>query len=200
MSGDSQEIAERARADGADHDGIGEEDNPIPSWWWWTFIGTIVFAAFYIPYYTLSGWSAQGQYAEQVSEARAAAQAAAPAAPTTNPYRGNAAAIAEGQQVFATICSVCHKPDGSGLVGPSLVDPYWKYGHSDADLFLTVTKGRPGGMPAWESQLGGDKIWKVLAYVETLPKSDKPGVGAPDYAPPGGASPAVAAPAPAPGR
>jgi cytochrome c oxidase cbb3-type subunit 3 len=80
------------------------------------------------------------------------------------------------------ICAACHKPDGSGLVGPSLVDPYWKYGSSDAELFETVAEGRPMGMPPWKSQLGSEKIWKVLAYMEMLPRSHVPGVGAPDHA------------------
>ena len=39
-------------------------------------------------------------------------------------------------------------------------------------------------MPPWGAQLGDEKIWKVLAYLETLPKQDRPGIGAPDYAPP----------------
>ena len=103
-----------------------------------------------------------------------------------------AAAIAEGKEVFGQICAACHLADGHGLVGPSLVDPYWKYGHADADLFQTVTGGRPGGMPPWGPQLGAEKIWKVLAYVETLPKSDAPGVGAPGYAPPAPPAPAQA--------
>jgi cytochrome c oxidase cbb3-type subunit 3 len=197
MSAELPEIAERPRTDEALRDGIGEEDNAIPAWWWWSWFATIVFAAFYLPYYTLSGWSQTGEYAEQVAQANAMA-ASAPAQ-TTNPFRGNAAAIAEGQQVFTTICAACHKPDASGLVGPSLVDPYWKYGHTDADLFTTVTKGRPGGMPAWESQLGGEKIWKALAYLETLPKSDQPGVGAPGVAAPGAAPAAPPTGAAAPG-
>jgi len=184
VSDDSREIAERPRDDTRRHDGIGEEDNPIPAWWWWGFVATILFAAFYAPYFILSGWSQSAQYAKQVAAAEARAAAARPAVPDSNPYRGNSAAIAEGREIFTTICAACHRPDGSGLVGPSLIDPYWKYGHSDRDLFLTVTKGRPGGMPAWEPQLGAEKIWKVLAFVETLPKSDKPGLGAPGYAPP----------------
>ena len=109
--------------------------------------------------------------------------------PDANPFRGNTAALADGQQVFTTICAACHKPDGSGLVGPSLVDPYWKYGQTDTELFVTVAKGRPGGMPAWESQLGSEKIWKVLAYLETLAKSQQPGLGAPDYTAPGAPAP-----------
>ena len=203
MSAELREIAERPREGEPDHDGIGEEDHRVPAWWWWSFFATVVFAAFYIPYYILGGWSQTSQYAEQVQQAKATAVAAP--APTANPFRGNAAAIADGQQVFTTICAACPKPDGSGLVGPSLVDPYWKYGNSDADLFTTVSKGRPGGMPAWESQLGTDKIWKALAYLETLPKSDKPGLGAPGApAPPGapaapGAAAAPAAPSPSGG-
>ena len=201
MSADRAEIAELPRSDEAPHDGIGEEDNPIPPWWWWTFFGTVLFAAVYIPYYTRSGWTQETQYAAQLEQARAIIKATAPATPDSNPFRGNAAAIADGQQTFTTICAACHKPDASGLIGPSLIDPYWKYGHADADLFLTVTKGRPGGMPAWESQLGSEKIWKALAYLETLPKSGELGLGAPEYQPPAGSAPAASPPnnAPAPG-
>jgi cytochrome c oxidase cbb3-type subunit 3 len=67
-------------------------------------------------------------------------------------------------------------------VGPSLVDPYWKYGRDDASLFETVMNGRPAGMPGWGTQLGADKVWRVLSYLETLPKSDVPGLGAPSPA------------------
>jgi cytochrome c oxidase cbb3-type subunit 3 len=189
------EIAERAAGGEPRHDGIGEEDNPIPGWWWWSFIATVLIAAFYMPYYTLSGWSQEREYAEQVEAAAVVAEAARASLPTANPFTGDAAALAEGKQTWDTICVACHKPDGSGLVGPSLVDPYWKYGSEDTALFETVAKGRPGGMPAWEAQLGTEKIWKVLAYMRSLPQSEQPGMGAPGVA--GAAAPA-AAPAPAP--
>jgi cytochrome c oxidase cbb3-type subunit 3 len=187
MTSPGPEVAELPQPEEPARDGIGENDAPIPLWFNVTFYASIVFAIFYILYYNFSGWSQQSQYAAEVERTKqqlAASEAAAPQ-PTSNPYHGNAAAIAEGKQVFDTICVACHLPDGSGLVGPSLVDPYWKYGHDDATLFETVSKGRPGGMPAWGPQLGTDKIWKALAYVETLPKSDKPGVGAPGYQAPG---------------
>lgn len=180
-----REIAELPRAEEPARDGIGEEDNDIPAWWWWTFIATILFAAFYMPYYILSGWSQEGQYAAQVEAAEIQAAAVRASLPTSNPFRGEATAIAEGKQTYDTICAACHKPDGSGLVGPSLVDPYSKYGDDDVALFESVAKGRPGGMPPWEAQLGTDKIWKVLAYMESLPRSDQPGVGAPGVAGPG---------------
>lgn len=179
MTPDPREIAELPRRDAAERDGIGEEDNPIALWFNVTFLATIAFAVLYVLYYLLSGWSQRSQYQAEVERSGAVAEEAHAAMPTRNPYRGDAAAIAEGKQIFETICAACHRPDGSGLVGPSLVDPYWKYGHSDEELFETVSKGRPGGMPPWGAQLGTDKIWEALAYLETLPKSDKPGLGAP---------------------
>ena len=180
-----KEVAELPRPDTAEHDGISEEDNKIPTWFNASFLGTIVFAFVYMVYYTATGWSARSQYEAEMAVATSAARASEASQPTTNPYHRNAAAIADGKVVFEQICAACHKPDGSGLVGPSLIDPYWKYGHTDEDLFKTVMYGRPGGMPAWGTQLGPDKVWRVLAYVETLPKSNVPGAGAPGYQTPG---------------
>jgi cytochrome c oxidase cbb3-type subunit 3 len=179
MTSDGREIAEVARDDGAERDGIGEDDNPIPLWFNASFLATIAFAVVYALYYLLSGWSQEAQYLAEVERSEAYAEAAHAALPSRNPFRGDAAAVAEGKVVFEQICAACHKPDGSGLVGPSLVDPYWKYGHDDEELYETVAQGRPGGMPPWGAQLGGEKIWKSLAYLETLPKSPEPGLGAP---------------------
>jgi len=166
--------------DTAPEDGIGDAEQSIPPWWWWTWIATILFAIVYVPYYhVFTHWSSSGQLEAEQRAVAARLAITVPAVPDRNPYHGNAAAIAEGKQTFTTICAACHKPDGTGLVGPSLVDSYWKYGDTDADLFTTVSKGRPGGMPAWRAQLGTEKIWKALAYVETLPKKPGKGFGAP---------------------
>ena len=193
MTPDTREVVELERADAASRDGIGEDDNAIPRWFNLSFGATIVFAVVYIGWYVGSGWSQRGQYEAELARAGARAEQVRAARPSENPHRGDAAAVAEGAQVWATICAVCHKPDGSGLVGPSLVDPYWKYGHADAELFETVSAGRPAGMPPWGAQLGDEKIWKVLAYLETLPQQSEPGVGAPDYVPPPAAATAPAA-------
>lgn len=193
MNGDERDIVEYPRPGLPVRDGIGEEDNKVPLWFNVGFYGLIAVGIVYIFYYTLSGWSSAGQYRAQVTAAEALAAEHRAALPTTNPYRGDAAAVAQGKEVFDQICATCHKPDGSGLVGPSLVDPYWKYGHTDDDLFTTVSEGRPGGMPPWGKVLGSEKIWKVLAYVDTLPRSDQPGVGAPGVAAPGAAAPGATA-------
>jgi len=181
----SEEIAEYELPGADARDGIEEEDNPIPKWFTISFWASVVFAFIYAPYYLFSGWSQVGQYEAEVAIAEAHAATVRAALPSTNPYRGDATAIAEGTEVWTTICVACHKPDGSGLVGPSLIDPYWKYGDSDEALFATVAEGRPLGMPPWGPTLGNEKIWKVLAYMETLPTTQSPGVGAPDYKAPG---------------
>jgi cytochrome c oxidase cbb3-type subunit 3 len=183
MSGEREEIAELPRGDAAQRDGIGEEDHAIPLWFNVGFYGLIAVGILYIVWYAgLSGWSQRGQYeAELAAAAERYGTQRAEQAPTSNPYHRDAAAIAQGKQVFETICLACHLADGTGLVGPSLVDSYWKYGHSDAELFTTVSAGRPLGMPPWGPQLGTEKIWQVLAYIETLPKRSEPGVGSPEF-------------------
>jgi cytochrome c oxidase cbb3-type subunit 3 len=182
MSGDHEpEIAELPLPDQAIRDGIGEEDNAIPLWFNVGFYGLMGVGVLYILWYTLSGWSQLGQYEAELAKLEERRQAAVATLPTENPFRGDAAAIADGKQVFETICLACHLADGTGLVGPSLVDPYWKYGQSDAELYLTINEGRPLGMPPWGPQLGSEKIWKVLAYMETLPKRAEPGVGSPEF-------------------
>jgi cytochrome c oxidase cbb3-type subunit 3 len=194
MNGDERESVEYPRADLAVRDGIGEEDNKVPLWFNVGFYGLIAVGIVYIFYYTLSGWSAEGEYRAQVDAAEATLAAQRAELPAANPFRGDVAALGQGQEVFAQICAACHKVDGSGLVGPSLVDPYWKYGDSDQARFTSVSEGRPEGMPPWGKVLGSEKIWKVLAYVETLPRSAEPGVGAPGVAAPGMGAPGVAAP------
>lgn len=180
----SDEVVEYARQDEAQRDGIGEEDNPIPLWFNATFAATIVIACIYIPFYILGGWSAAGQYTDEVERLEATFAVVRSELPSENPFRGDATAIAAGQQVWTTTCVACHLPDGRGLVGPSLIDPYWKYGSGDEELFTTLSEGRPAGMPPWGKTLGTEKIWQVLAFVETLDQTDEAGVGAPDYVPP----------------
>ena len=179
-----QDVPELPREDEAVRDGIDEDDNPIPLWFNVTFIASIVFALVYVPYYNFSGWSQIGQYQEESARLEERFAAVKATLPTTNPYRGDAAAIADGEGTWGSICVACHLADGRGMVGPSLIDPYWKYPTDDESLFQTIAEGRPGGMPPWGAQLSSDAIWKVLAFMETLPKTDVPGVGAPDYTPP----------------
>lgn len=94
--------------------------------------------------------------------------ASAEAAVAANPYAGNREAAEEGKTIFRANCSPCHGKQGEGGFGPNLADREWKYGEADAAVYASIAGGRPGGMPAWGSKLGKDRIWKVVAYLREL--------------------------------
>ena len=90
MSTDPREIAEYPTEGEPARDGIEEDDHAIPLWFNVTFLGTIVFACIYIPYYILGGWSQEGQWAAEVERAEKKYAAVRGALPSENPYRGDA--------------------------------------------------------------------------------------------------------------
>lgn len=87
----------------------------------------------------------------------------------SNPYKADAASIAEGKKIFDLKCSQCHGPDaGGGPEAPDLTDEESVYGASDGDIFKTAYYGTDKGMPTWGKELGADGIWKVIAYIDSL--------------------------------
>lgn len=94
--------------------------------------------------------------------------ATAEAAVSSNPYAGNHEAAEEGEAIFGANCRSCHGKEGEGGFGPNLTDREWKYGGSDAAVYASISEGRPGGMPAFGKNLGGDRIWKVIAHLREL--------------------------------
>lgn len=87
-----------------------------------------------------------------------------------NPYQGDQAAIQDGQRLFDWYnCSGCHAPKGGGGMGPPLSDDKWLYGGDPASIFNSIWEGRPQGMPAWAERIPEDEIWKIVAYIQTLP-------------------------------
>ena len=67
-----------------------------------------------------------------------------------NPYEGDAVAVSQGKTLFTTMnCVYCHGAGGSGLMGPPLNAPGWRYGGTPAQIYNSIHDGRPQGMPAW---------------------------------------------------
>jgi cytochrome c-L len=87
-----------------------------------------------------------------------------------NPYSGEEQAVAEGQRLYARWCQSCHLPDGSGRIGPSLIDDRWKYERTatDAGMFEIIYAGGAGAMQAFGLRLDQDEILKVMAHLEAL--------------------------------
>lgn len=93
----------------------------------------------------------------------------------TNPYLGNPVALQEGRRLFLWYnCYGCHGGHGGGGMGPSLRDPQWIYGSSDAHVFASIAEGRGKGMPAWGTKIPQEQIWKLVTYIKSMRTPDEP--------------------------
>ena len=94
-------------------------------------------------------------------------------APQKNPYTGNAAAIAEGKELYKKMnCYGCHGMQGGGGMGPSLIDEAWKAGDgSDRNLLDQIRNGK-GQMPPYKTMVNDDQAWKLIAFIRSLYKGD----------------------------
>jgi cytochrome c(L) len=94
-------------------------------------------------------------------------------APMKNPYTGNAAAVAEGKELYKKMnCYGCHGMQGGGGMGPSLIDEAWKTGDgSDRNLLDQILNGK-GQMPPYKTMVNDDQAWKLIAFIRSLYKGD----------------------------
>lgn len=148
--------------------GTMESHNKVPRGFLVLLLGLIAWGAYYIAAYTpqISGWS-QYKVFEKESAAEKAAVSAAQSKMDENPYERDPKAAAEGKVLYSEKCADCHGKDVRGGDGPPLTG-HLKYGETDGKKFESIAQGRPGGMPAFGTELGRDRIWKVLAYVDSV--------------------------------
>jgi cytochrome c oxidase cbb3-type subunit 3 len=87
-----------------------------------------------------------------------------------NPVGNDPAAAQRGMAYFnAFNCVGCHAANGAGGMGRALTDRNnFLYGASPANIYLTITQGRPNGMPAWGALLPDPVIWDIVAYIEQI--------------------------------
>ena len=92
-----------------------------------------------------------------------------------NPFGQNPVALTEGRQLFVQYnCSGCHGGHAGGGMGPSLRDPVWIYGSSDAHIFDSIAQGRANGMPAWGTKIPQEEIWRLVAYIKSMRTPNEP--------------------------
>lgn len=163
-------------------DGIHEFDNRLPNWWLWTLYLACIFSVVYWVSYHTFGFADLPGKAYIAEQAAAAARLEAQLA--ANPVNDEMllklakepAFVAEGEKIFKdpARCSLCHKPDASGLIGPNLTDDMWIYGGKPMDIYTTILKGRPRGMLAHES-FGTGFVQRATAYVLSIKGKNLPG-------------------------
>ncbi len=168
---------------------LREMNNPLPRWWAWLFVITIVFSLVYLVLYpglgsyagTL-GWTQNG---ELKAEMEAGEREAAPlyakfAAMTPEAIAGDPQAMAIGERLFMNNCSQCHGSDARGAKGiPNLTDGDWLHGGTPDKIKETITLGRTGNMPPMAAAVGNaDDVKNLANYVLGLSKSPNDSVRA----------------------
>jgi len=162
---------------------LREMNNPLPRWWVWMFIITIVFSLFYFAAYPAIGtyagklgWTQVKQYEQEMETAN---KTIAPlyakfAAMPIDQLALNPEAKAIGERIFMNNCAQCHGSDAHGSRGfPNLTDKDWIHGGSPEKIAETITNGRVGMMPPMAAAVGTeDDVKNVANYVLSLSNSD----------------------------
>ena len=153
---------------------LRELNNPLPRWWMWLFVLTIVFAAVYLALYPGLGsvpgrldWTSATQHADEQAKARAEAAPlfAAFSAAAIPELVGDPRAMAMGERLFANNCATCHGADARGSKGfPNLADNDWLWGGAPERIEETITNGRIGMMPPMAAAIGSAQDVRNLAH------------------------------------
>jgi cytochrome c oxidase cbb3-type subunit 3 len=160
------------------YDGLEEYDNPLPGWWFYMFVITIVWAIGYLIFYPgmgnwkgLLGWTQIGQYEHRVeiAEEKYRAMRDRYLALPIEEIAFDPEVRRMGQRMFGNECAQCHGSDARGAYGfPNLRDDDWLYGDSAQAISTTLHKGRNAAMPAWQSILGDNGIDESVHYLLSL--------------------------------
>ena len=158
---------------------LRELNNPLPRWWMWLFVMTVVFSAVYLAFYPGLGsyagtfkWTSTNQYDGEQDKSRLAM------APVYAKFVGmDADALARdpqamgiGQRLFLNTCAQCHGSDARGSKGfPNLADNDWLSAHTLDDIKKTIVEGRSGMMPPMAAAVGdSNDVKNVAHYVLSL--------------------------------
>ena len=167
---------------------LEELNTPLPRWWLYLFIGTLVWGAGYLLLYPglgayagLLGWSQINQLEQEMQAADAAYGPIYAQFKNTDlrQLAENEAALKIGESLYSSYCTTCHGSDARGARGyPNLRDSDWLYGGEPDNIKVSILQGRRALMPAWGEVLSAEDIFNVTAYVEQLSGREVSGVHA----------------------
>ena len=158
---------------------LRELNNPLPRWWMWLFVITVLFSLVYVALYPGLGgfsgiwkWTSDSAYTTERTQLK---QSIAPlfakfANQPVTTIMHDSRAMAIGERLFMNNCAQCHGSDARGSKSfPDLTDQDWLYGHSAEQIIETITKGRNGVMPSMAAAVGSEtEISELAHYVMSL--------------------------------
>jgi len=158
---------------------LREMNNPLPRWWVYMFVITIIFSALYLALYPglgnykgSLGWTSAGQHKSEVDKGNAetAPLYAKFAAMPPEDVSKDAQAMAIGERLFMNNCAQCHASDARGNKGfPNLTDNDWLHGGTPEKIKETITQGRIGNMPPMGAAVGtSEDVQNLAQYVLSL--------------------------------
>jgi cytochrome c oxidase cbb3-type subunit 3 len=160
------------------YDGIEELDNPLPAWWFYMFLVTIVFGVAYLVVYPgmgnfpgMLGWTQIEQHDKRVATAEAKYREMRDryVALPIEEIAADPKVRKMGSRMFRNNCAQCHGADAKGVYGfPNLTDGDWIFGGTPEAIKASITNGRQAAMPAWGPMLGDQGVAEATAYVLEL--------------------------------
>lgn len=159
-------------------DDIEEYNNPLPRWWFYLFVLTVLFGIGYLVMYPGVGdykgvlkWTSQNQYDREVADANAkyGPLYAKFGQMPVEKVAADQQAMRIGKNLFDTYCIQCHGSDAQGSKGfPNLTDHDWLWGGTPAEIQESIEKGRIAVMAPWGPALGEERVKDVANYVMGL--------------------------------
>jgi len=156
---------------------LEEYNNPMPRWWSWMFVITIIFGLVYLALYPglgnfkgLLGWTSVGEHTAEVAKMDAQVK------PLYDKYMamdlkavaGDKQAMEMGKRLYLTYCMQCHGADARGSKGfPNLTDADWQWGGEPEQIVESIANGRMGVMPP-HAELGGETVKDLANYVRSM--------------------------------
>lgn len=181
---ESEEFIPDGPLTGHCYDGIEEYDNPLPGWWTWIFVATIVYSLgyFWIYHGGLGARRLPDLYnlavADNLRLQFADLGELQPESDVILKYARDDKWVMVGKTVYDTNCISCHGAQAQGLVGPNLTDPFWKQVKEPQDVAKVIREGAAGGaMPAWKNRLHPNEVVLAASYIVSLQGTVPPGVG-----------------------
>jgi cytochrome c oxidase cbb3-type subunit 3 len=159
---------------------VRELNNPLPMWWLWLFVITVIWSVGYLIYYPGFGnyagvgeWSQEGQYEAEVAaaEARLGPMFASYGAMSVEQLVNDEKALAIGFSLYQNYCSQCHGSTAQGARGfPNLTDDAWQWGDTPAAIEQSILQGRNGVMPPLDAVFGSEEaLDEMVRYVQAMP-------------------------------
>jgi cytochrome c oxidase cbb3-type subunit 3 len=169
-------------------DGIEEYDNPLPPWWVYLFVLTIIWAGLYLFYFHISGMGpgSDDEYANEIKNYQIQFASVINAEAGVNWNEPNFEKLTDpteldkGKALFIKNCVSCHGNEGQGGIGPNFTDKYWIHGGGINNVAKTIALGVPEkGMITWKTTFKKNDIIALASYVLSLQGTNPPNPKAP---------------------